>query len=381
MAANVDLIPLTERNVKYIGLSFPNDKKLAQIAQTLGCKWSTDHELWILKSSPNLHKVIINAFRGKAWVDASQLFGGNKPKVVGEPISQRASERIQEHTHVLKAFEDKLIERRYSEATQGTYISLFRQFLDYYREIEPKEITEEQIRHYLVETVRNRNVSYSTQNQIINAIKFYYEHVLGGERKNYWIDRPRKEKKLPVVASEEEIVKLLLATTNLKHQCIIGLLYSSGLRRGELLNLRLQDIDLDRNQIYVRGGKGKKDRVTILGAQMGQALREYISEFKPNYWVFEGKGRKQYSGTSIAMILKNACKEAGIRKNITPHVLRHSFATHLLENGTDTRYIQELLGHSSIETTAVYAHVSTKTVAKITSPLDQLIANNKLIDK
>lgn len=276
------------------------------------------------------------------------------------------------------AFADKLRIRKYSQSTYNTYGVYFKQFLAAHPNQDPKDIIEEQIKRHIVATVKQHGYANKTQNQIVNAIKFYYEKVLGLRKHDYWIPRPRKEFKLPTVASEEEIVRMLVAAGNIKHQCIIGMLYSSGIRRGELINLRIADIDIDRKQVFVRGGKGKKDRTTVLSHRMVVALEKYINEWHPQYWLFEGADRKPYSGTSVGLIVKGAARKAGIKKNITPHVLRHSFATHLMERGTDTRYIQELLGHASIKTTAIYAHVSKKNLAKIKSPLDRIFDDNKV---
>jgi len=214
-----------------------------------------------------------------------------------------------------------------------------------------------------------------------NGLKFYYEKVLGLQKQTYWIPRPRKEFKLPVVASEEEVVRIIVASENLKHQCIIAMLYSTGIRRGELIALKKADVDIDRKQVFVRGGKGKKDRTTILSDRMANALLKYYDAYKPRTWVFEGANGGQYSGSSIGKLLQRAVQKAGIDKKITPHVLRHSFATHLMDKGTDTRYIQELLGHKNLNTTAIYAHVSKKDLMLITSPLDRIFENNNLKNK
>lgn len=197
----------------------------------------------------------------------------------------------------------------------------------------------------------------------------------------YWIPRPRKETKLPVVASEEEVIRLFVASDNLKHQCIMALLYSSGLRRGELINLRVSDINIDRRQIFVRGGKGKKDRTTILSDRMANALIKYMEEYRPKHWMFEGPNGKQYTGVSVGKIVTNAAIKAGIKTKMSPHVLRHSFATHLMDKGTDIRYIQELLGHTKLETTAIYTHVSIRDLQKIKSPLDRIFDEKALKDR
>jgi integrase/recombinase XerD len=223
--------------------------------------------------------------------------------------------------------------------------------------------------------VNERNISGSYQNQSINAIKFYYERVIGGQRKIYTIDRPRKEKMLPEVLSEEEMVKILNATQNLKHKAILMTIYSAGLRISELINLRIKDIDSKRMQIRVEQAKGKKDRYTLLGTKTLEVLRKYVAEYKPKVWLFEGVKGEQYSTSSIQANLKIAVDKVGINKRITVHTLRHSFATHLLEAGTDIRYIQSLLGHSSGKTTEIYTHITTKGFDQIKSPLDKLEIN------
>lgn len=220
--------------------------------------------------------------------------------------------------------------------------------------------------------VNVRGISTSYQNQSINAIKFYYEKVLGNSRKVYRVERPREENFLPEVLSKEEVEKILKATNNLKHRAILMTVYSAGLRIGEAINLKIKDIDSNRMQIRVEQGKGKKDRYTLLGIKTLEVLRKYFIEYKPQIWLFEGSPGKQYSAKSIQMILKKAVETTGIKKRTTVHTLRHSFATHLLEDGTDLRYIQSLLGHSSSKTTEIYTHITTKGFDQIRNPLDRL---------
>lgn len=265
----------------------------------------------------------------------------------------------------------------YSKSTFSSYEYFFKQFLAAHPATGPKDITENEIIDHVVKVVKENDYAIKTQGQIINAIKFYYEQVSGLEKK-YWIPRPRKETKLPIVASEEEVVRLLVASDNLKHQCVMGMLYSSGLRRGELVNLQLQDINIDRRQVFVRGGKGKKDRTTILSDRMVNALVKYLDLYKPQKWLFEEQNGQQYSGQSVGNMVRKAATKAGIKTKMSPHVLRHSFATHLMDKGTDTRYIQKLLGHASLKTTDIYTYVSTKDLQKIVSPLDQIFNDRQL---
>jgi site-specific recombinase XerD len=207
---------------------------------------------------------------------------------------------------------------------------------------------------------------------MLNAIKFYYEVVMGMPNRFYSIDRPRKKEVLPKVISKEEVKMLLAAITNLKHKCIVQTLYSAGLRRSELLALKPHHIDSKRMVINVEHGKGGKDRQTLLSPKLLDNLRRYYKKYKPKEYLFEGQRGGQYSGTSVRMIVDHAAKKAGIAKHVTPHILRHSFATHLLEANTDLRYIQSLLGHSSTNTTEIYTHVATKNISQISSPLDSL---------
>jgi len=271
----------------------------------------------------------------------------------------------------------KLEELRYSPNTIKTYTALFEEFINHFPKEEICQLTEQNVMEFSRYLTVERKVSASFQNQAINAIKFYYEKVLGGKRTFYFVERPRREKALPVVCSEEEIVAIIRKVKNLKHKDILLTIYSAGLRISELINLKISDIDSQRMQIRVENGKGKKDRYTLLSPKTLVILREYFKQEKPNYWLFEGQGSQkekpvQYSERSIQNILKEAVFKAKIGKKITVHTLRHSFATHLLENGTDLRYIQSLLGHESANTTQIYTHVMTKGFGQIKSPLDKL---------
>jgi len=186
----------------------------------------------------------------------------------------------------------------------------------------------------------------------------------------YELERPRKKKTLPIVLSKDEVKRMISTTKNLKHKCIISTLYSAGLRRSELLNLELGDIDSERMVIHIKDAKGNKDRYTLLSATLLEDLRVYFKQYRPKKYLFEGVGGIPYSTSSVSTIVKRAAKKVKIAKTVTPHTLRHSFATHLLESGTDLRYIQLLLGHNSTKTTEIYTHVSTTNFNSIKNPLD-----------
>ena len=203
-----------------------------------------------------------------------------------------------------------------------------------------------------------------------NGVKFYYEKVLGKKTEYYQIDRPRKERKLPDVLSKEDIAAMLKATENKKHKSLIALIYSCGLRRNEAVNLKIEDIDSKRMQVKIRGAKGRKDRYVTLAEKTLIYLRSYYKEDRPANYLFEGASRKKYSETSVYNVIKNAAQKAELKKRVYPHILRHSFATHNLEQGMDLRYIQELLGHESTKTTEIYTHVSQKDFSKFKNPID-----------
>lgn len=266
----------------------------------------------------------------------------------------------------------KLNELRYSQQTIKTYKNALEEFINYYHKYDINSIDESKITAFLRYLVIERKVSTSYQNQAINAIKFYYERVLGGQRKVYSVDRPRKEKTIPTVLNEKEVIGLLNSIENIKHKAILITIYSAGLRISELLQLKLKDIDSERMQIRVAQSKGKKDRYTILSNKVLAVLRQYFKQYQPKVWLFEGQFGEQYSARSIQAILAMAVAKAGIKKKVTVHTLRHSFATHLLENGTDLRYIQSLLGHESSKTTEIYTHITTKGFDQIISPFDKL---------
>ncbi|MBT9314524.1 tyrosine-type recombinase/integrase [Leptothoe spongobia TAU-MAC 1115] len=262
--------------------------------------------------------------------------------------------------------------RRYSQNTIKAYTSTLARFLEFNSDREPDQIEPERIRAYMLHLVEYTDLSASYQNQAINAIKFYFEAVLGQSVDPIVIQRPRKAKKLPAVLSEEEVALIFKQIKNLKHKCAIYLIYSAGLRRSEVLNLKPTDIDSKRNCINIRDAKGNKDRITLLSQKALLLLREYYKQYRPKEWLFEGAEGGKYSTTSLRKILQRAVENAGIKKEVTLHTLRHSFATHLLERGTDLRYIQSLLGHSSSKTTEIYTHITSKGFENLKSPLDDM---------
>lgn len=280
------------------------------------------------------------------------------------------SSTAQEYQLAISMMDSKIQLMRYSESTRRIYSHMLRDFLRYNYPKKLYEITQTDIYRYQHHIVAEKKCSRAFQNQSINAIKFYLEKILGHDPQYFHLDRPKKTLKLPEVLSMDEVKLIFKQTTNLKHKAMLVTLYSAGLRIGELLNLQLKDIDSSSMRIWVREGKGVKDRMTVLSPLLLDLLRLYFKQYKPVKYLFEGERGKPYSPSSVRKVLDRSVKKAGILKNVVPHTLRHSFATHLLENGTNLRYIQTLLGHTSAKTTEIYTHVSTKKLDEIGSPLD-----------
>lgn len=273
----------------------------------------------------------------------------------------------------IETFKRYLSSKRYSPNTINTYSEALKSFLTFCNTKAIKEITNDDVIAYNNDYILKHNLSSSYQNQIVNAIKLYFKIVKETAIEIDKVHRPKREKVLPNVLSKEEIKAILEAPKNLKHKAMLSMIYSCGLRRSELLNLIPNDIDSKRNVVIIRQSKGKKDRITPLSPKILELLRDYYKEYGPKIYLFEGQEKNtQYSARSLEEVLKKSIKLAKINKPVTLHWLRHSYATHLLESGTDLRYIQELLGHNSSKTTEIYTHVSTKNIQQIKSPFDDL---------
>jgi integrase/recombinase XerD len=370
---SITLKHLLINNQRCIGIQFYMDKVIQALLKELpNVTWSDEFNMSYIPNTKSNLNMIFNIFKGAVWVNCNTFFGKNLAKSYNDPVNVEWF-RKRKLTDGYRAcpieYLNKLEIKKYANNTVKSYVSLFETFINFYKDKKLSHINEIDIRTYLQKlTQENRSNSYI--NQSINSIKFYYEVVLEMPNRFYSIDRPRKERKLPQVISKKEIIKILNHTNNLKHKCIIGLLYSAGLRRNELVNLKISDIDSSRMLIRIESGKGNKDRYSLLSNQILDDLRIYYKQWKPKKYIIEGQFGRQYSGQSIAVVVKNAAEKAGIRIRVTPHMLRHSFATHLLEAGVDLRQIQVLLGHSSSKTTEIYTHVATSTFRLIKNRLD-----------
>lgn len=358
---------------KLIGIKFAADSLIQGLVKGLpDLGWSTRYGMSYVPNTRTNLGAISKTFKGHVWIDYNR-FLANKPINTSNPPPDIAWYRnrrpVPDHRFCPEEFLLKLELKRYSPNTVKTYVHFFEMFLNANPGSDPKSLNERDIRAFLQKSI-HKNVSDSYLNQAINAIKFYYEVVLGMPNRFYDLERPRKERRLPKVLSKEEVLAMINSTNNLKHRCIVALLYSSGLRRAELLDLKIADIDSKRMLVRVEGGKGKKDRYTLLSATALEDLRCYYREWRPKFYLFEGIRGGKYSAESVVQVVRRSAKTAGIRQKATPHILRHSFATHLLESGADLRQIQVLLGHGSSKTTEIYTHVAVNTFRSIKNPLD-----------
>jgi len=262
--------------------------------------------------------------------------------------------------------------KRYSTSSIETYVNAFRQFLTHFINADVDLLNKKQIEHYINFMVTDRKISVSYQKQLVAAIKFWYQDVLGKKMQLDYLYPDRGEFKIPVVFSQAEVKLILENSENLKHKAILATVYSCGLRVSELTNLKITDIDSNTMTVTIRQSKGNRDRVVVLAEKLLVLLREYFKEYKPKDYLFEGRANGRYSERSVQQILKQILTKLKINKQGSVHSLRHSYATHLIEQGTDVRFVKDLLGHKSIKTTLIYTHLTDPAKRKIKSPLDNL---------
>lgn len=398
------LKPLFHRDKECIGIYFERDALLQSLIQkNIGAKWSKTNSCWYVPCTGENYLRLKTAVENKAELEIAELKKFllekkknnpaqsssflNKPAAkieIKKNITIFSSHSTQlnyphtlskENADALQQFKQMLALKSYSPSTVRTYMNEFAQFLHTIKEKPANEFTTARIKDYMQYCSEKLKLSENTLHSKINALKFYYEQVLKREKFFWEIPRPKKHLILPKVLGEEELRRLFDATNNLKHKAILFTAYSAGLRVSEVINLRMQDIDRERKQLFVYCSKGKKDRYVALSPLLLDILESYykIWQPKPTNYLFEGDEPGQpYSIRSAQVIFHNAKQKAGISKTISFHGLRHSFATHMLEKGTDTKYIKEILGHFNIKTTERYLHVKRETLINIESPLDAL---------
>lgn len=366
-------------NYRSIRIRCPKNDQDVQFFRSIKyCFWKPDDYYWEMPNSEDNFEMVTSYFGSRAHSfeeDDRIPVRVKKENIVAldlksKPIDEKGVLQIEK---LIILFRQWLNHKRYSISTIDTYCEAVRIFMKYVYPKNPQEVVVDDMVSFVNEYIIANGLSYSYQNQFVNGAKLFFREVMKSDLDVEKFERPRREHKLPNVLSKEEVKAILGALKNQKHKAMLSLIYACGLRRGELLNLKLTDVDSKRGVLKIINSKGKKDRNVPISENIIQMLRDYYNLEKPKIWLFDGQIKgSQYSASSLSEVLTNAVTKANIKKPVTLHWLRHSYATHLLEAGTDLRFIQELLGHSSSKTTEIYTHVSTKSLQKIKSPFDDL---------
>ncbi len=359
-----------------------SEQGIARVKKIPGHRWDSERKQWLLPDNPQTHaalaEIVTMPSRTFAQTIAVAPKAGqhisNKPHARYVPGKSKPLTTNPPHP-LIKQVDDELVLRGMAYGTRKSYGQHLRNYFDWLTRspIAPERATKEEIRAYLVQMASSGLASAGYCRQARAAIMFLYLNILRQRDKVSDLPQMKRPFQLPTVLSREEVAKLLRVTYNLKHTAVLMTAYSAGLRVGEVVRLKVSDIDSRRMQIRIVAGKGAKDRYTWLSETALQVLREYFKKYRPKDWLFVGDDSNDHlSERAAQQVFKRARKNAGIIKRATFHILRHSFATHLLEDGVDIRYIQELLGHGSIRTTERYTHVSQKAMGRIRSPLDTI---------
>ncbi|MCB0383537.1 MAG: tyrosine-type recombinase/integrase [Psychroserpens sp.] len=357
----IKLSTKVHHNIKQIIIDFDYNETLIDLVKTIpNRRWSKSLNNWYVPYSESTLDSIITTFRNYD-IDSRALHKGYY--IDHSKLSKKYKTLVTYYSKYLRG-------KRYSKSTIDSYSFLVTDFFAYSRSKELQELTLRQVELYIEDVFLKRKYSVSTQRQLVSALKLLKSFCPEVGYDVLELERPKKDRKLPVVLSKEEIINLIRLTRNLKHRAIIALIYSCGLRISELIQLEIKHIDINRKQLLIKNAKGRKDRYVIIADSFMPLLHNYLTTYEPKFYFVEGQKGRHYSAESIRKFLKMSCKRAGIHKRVTPHTLRHSYATHLLENGIDLRYIQELLGHAKPETTMIYTHVAQKDLLAIKSPLD-----------
>jgi site-specific recombinase XerD len=373
----VRLLVFIYKGHQFMQISFNGDERLQQyILAFPRVRWSHTYKTYYVPYS----RTIFNAFytylrQENFYIEYSQMPGNKKreplkgkagrPGIVGL-LNDRQFALYHEYSLYLKGL-------RLSNNTISTYTNFISNFLYFLKDRPIEQLTNTDVQRFVEDIIQRKKYSISTHRQLISAVKHFGVRFSGSEIVPPDLIRPAKNKRLPTVLNKQEVLVLLQATTNLKHRIALAMLYASGLRIGELISLKIADIDTERRQIRIQNAKGRKDRYGILAESILPLLNNYLMTYRPVYYFIEGPQQKRYSDGSVRKFLQRSCQRAGIKKHCTPHTLRHSYATHLIENGVGLRYVQDLLGHSKPETTMIYTHVAQKDLMQIRSPLDSVV--------
>jgi integrase/recombinase XerD len=378
MITELTIEHLVHREKPRVFLHFKNDTEASALVKNhLMAEWSATKKAWHIPYEEKVFEKVCDVFyKYQVRVFMKNTYEEKQEPARKESVSRPGNalpELSEEGRLKIQEFNTWLKWRRYSDNTISSYTEALKLFLRFYHHKALCDINNEDLIRYNTDYILANKFSASFQNQVINAVKLFFKIIELKTLHPELIYRPKSPKLLPNVLSKEEVKQILDSPRNVKHKAMLSLIYSCGLRCGELLRLTLQDVDSKRGVLIIKQSKGRKDRIAPLSQKIVVLLRDYYVAFKPGLYLFEGQQKgMMYDERSLQNVLKQAIKKAGIYKPVSLHWLRHSYATHLLENGTDLRYIQEILGHSSSKTTEIYTHVSTKSIQNVTSPFDYL---------
>lgn len=372
-----------KKDTVYYALQFDYDPELIELARGLSGRWSNVKKRWLVEC---LHKTdywkIIDAFREHAWVDIDQVRDGpNKEKRLARSFRRSEVQSLREsltqaQRQQIERVREHFYRRHFSEKTIHIYTRFLELLLAFIGK-PVKNLNTADIERFQTEFLVAQGYQEVSLRQFYGALKHLSFVYRMDEMELERISVPKKSSKLPKCLTQNEVKKLLSVPNNLKHRMILSVLYSSGLRLGELLNLKIADINLDHCTLRVIQGKGRKDRITILSKSLVEELPVYIEQYKPTEYLFNGASHLKYTASSIRRIVYEASKKAGIHRSVSPHMLRHSFATHLLENGVSLRHVQELLGHRKPETTMIYTRLTRDSIVSVENPLDRLFSSDQ----
>jgi integrase/recombinase XerD len=371
----IKLEPGYHRDNNVVFIRFPKDEKLIEIVKSIdGARWSQTNRAWYVPKSKFRLATVYALFTGY-WVDYSAL-QLTKPKKVEQTTQKSITQvppPIVENRELIDEYKKWLTHKRYSENTIHRYTEMISIFAGHMGSTSLRMITNADVIEFVRGKLIAQGYSFTYQNQLVSALKLFFREIVNAPIDIEKLERPRREHKLPNVLSKDEIKAILQSPKNVKHKTMLSLIYACGLRRRELLWLKPNDVDSSRGLLTIRNSKGRKDRMVPISDRTIGMLKEYYKLYRPKVWLFEGQEPgERYSEASLSKVLKVALEATKINKPATLHWLRHSYATHLLEAGTDLRYIQELLGHKSSRTTEIYTHVSQNSLQKVKSPFDDM---------
>ena len=363
---DVIIFPTNINSSQYIGIRTQDyDLNLINRIKTVPkAYWNPNKKSWIIPYTTD------------AWTQCKLLLQDHQLHILKDDVSVKKTEKAKvnlspELQEEYNKFYTQLYVQRYSINTIKSYCNIFIYFLQECKEKSPESWQLEDLKNWIRGKLEKNRWSEAYQNSVVNALKFYYEKVRG-ETKSFWEIRARSPKKLPGTLSREDVSKLIKSCANEKHKLILCMIYSCGLRISEMINLRKKDIHYDQSRIFIKAGKGKKDRYVALPTKLINMLKTYTEQYKPDYWLIEGQESGKYSARSIQNVFHQHIEKAKVDAYATVHTLRHSYATHLIEGGVDIRYIQQALGHESLKTTEIYTHITDVNKYRMISPIDDM---------